>query len=471
MNRDVRPLYLLLFTFCLWGSCAFASINPYPKIESLPVYGDNGDPLILTPMIEKGELKEARKAARVLPMEGDHGIVSYSGFFTVNKKYNSNLFFWYIPSFSNPRADPVVLWLQGGPGASSLFGLFSEHGPYSVSSSYTLLPRKYTWTRNHNMIYIDNPVATGFSFTNGGFAQNETAVGTDLYHALLQFFKLFPDLQKNNFFVTGESYGGKYVPAVSYAIHTNNKIAEQKINFQGMAIGNGLSDPEHMLKYGDYLYQLGLIDSNTRELFHEKENLTRQYIQEKQWGKAFDTFDILLNGDMTKQGTLFYNATGFTFYFNYLHSKDESKGGDLGKYVQMPKVRQAIHVGNSIFHDGSEVEQNLKNDVMQSVKSWVEELLEHYRVLIYNGQLDIIVAYPLTVSYLKTLDWSGTMEYQKAPRYQWMVGSDIAGYVKTAGNLTEILVRNAGHMAPSDQPKWTLDLINRFTSNKPYHLN
>jgi vitellogenic carboxypeptidase-like protein len=55
-----------------------------------------------------------------------------------------------------------------------------------------------------------------------------------------------------------------------------------------LAIGNGLCDPEHMLKYGDYLYQIGLIDLNARTVFHEMENLGIKYIQEKNWSKAYD---------------------------------------------------------------------------------------------------------------------------------------------------------------------------------------
>ncbi|XP_067004606.2 venom serine carboxypeptidase [Anabrus simplex] len=475
LSTTVKFAFLDVFMFiCLYLACVSivsCSINPYPPIKQVPVrnVAAAGNPLFLTPLIEAGKIKEARSAAKVLPLPGDEGIKSYAGYLTVNKQFNSNLFFWFFPSETNFTSDPVVLWLQGGPGASSMYGLFTENGPFSVGINNKLVRRKYAWSQSHSVIYIDNPVGTGYSFTDGGYARNETAVGKDLYNALLQFFTLFPELQENAFFVTGESYGGKYVPAVSYTIHKNNPQAELKINFQGMAIGNGLSDPVHMLKYGDYLYQLGLIDSNAREAFHQQEALGVKYIEEKEWDKAFDVFDALLNGDMYPSGSFFHNITGFDFYFNFLHDKDYSEGGDMGTYIQQEIVRNAIHVGNMTFHTDNTVEINLKQDVMQSVKPWVEELLEHYRVLVYNGQLDIIVAYPLTVSYLQTLQWSSTAAYKTAPRYQWRVDKELAGYVKHAGNLTEILVRNAGHMVPLDQPKWASDLINRFTAGKGFH--
>lgn len=350
------------------------------------------------------------------------------------------------------------------------YRLFNENGPFQVKSQNGLKIRPYAWTNTHSVIYMDNPVGTGYSFTNGGYAQNETQVGLDVYTALQQFFTLFKNLTKNDFFVTGESYGGKYVPAVAYRIHTENPSATLKINLKGVAMGNGLSDPIHQLQYGNYLYELGFIDTNTRTKFQQIESETIKNIQNNDFGKAFDIFNTLLNGDLTNSSSLFKNVTGFTNYFNFLYPVDPSmEMVYMGKYIQRDDVRAAIHVGNATFHASPEVETNLKNDIMQSVAPWISELLSNYRVLIYNGQLDIIVAYPLTLNYLQNLNFSAAEEYKSAQRYQWYVGDDLAGYVKQAGNLTEVLVRFAGHMVPRDQPKWAFDLISRFTSNKPFH--
>lgn len=443
-------------------------INVYPKLKTYPVTGDPGEPLILTPLIEAGKIEQARSQSYVKPIKD--GIVSYSGFFTVNKQYNSNLFFWFFPAQNNNETAPVVVWLQGGPGATSLFGLFTENGPFYIKKKHGLKLRKYTWISNHNVIYIDNPVGTGFSFTGDdkGYSTSEMDVGNNLYEAVVQFFQLFPQYQKKDFFVTGESYAGKYVPALSYTIHTKNPAAKLKINLKGVAIGNGLCDPEHMLHYGDYLYQIGLIDINGRDVFNKRQTDIVSYIQQKDWIKAFSGFDELLNGDLSEHPSLFYNLTGFTFYFNYLHSKDDSVFGDMNSFVQTEQFRKAIHVGNATFHTDTKVEEFLKADVMQSVKPWVETLLENYRVLIYNGQLDIIVAYPMTLGFLQSLNWTGADAYKTATRKPWYVRKELAGYSKTVKNFTEVLVRDAGHMVPMDQPLWALDLITRFTQNKPF---
>ena len=463
-----------IFLILIIGLCNASFINPYPRYEyrSIDESDDVGEPLILTPFIESGQIETAQKLARVTNLT-TLDIESYSGYFTVNKTFNSNMFFWYFPAANEPENAPVVLWLQGGPGASSLFGLFTENGPFSVAKDMELQPRKYTWHLSHHMIYIDNPVGTGFSYTDeGGYSKNEHDVGKNLYTALLQFFQMFPKLQDHKFFVTGESYAGKYVPAVCHCIHKMNPNAKQKINLHGLAIGNGLSDPLHQLKYGDYLYQLGLIDSKGRDTFHKYEKMGEHYIKAKKFEEAFKIFDILINMDELPSGSLFKNMTGFETYFNYLHTKGDDSDKYMGDFLQKAATRKAIHVGNNSFHDlegENKVEEHLMLDVMDTVAPFVSEILSHYRTVIYNGQMDIIVAYPLTVNYLRNLGFPDHSKYMNAPRYIWKVDGEIAGYAKEAGNLVEVMVRNAGHMVPHDQPKWALDMIMRLTHGKAFH--
>ncbi|KAH9640863.1 hypothetical protein HF086_014449 [Spodoptera exigua] len=464
-----RALWALLIFQLVFHAEGF--FHRYPKLNlGERDGGDAGKPLFLTPYVESGKIEEGRRLARV-PFTESLRIKSYAGYFTVNKQYDSNQFFWYFPAMiPNNTNAPVIVWLQGGPGATSLYGLFTENGPIRVRRN-KFERRKYNWAVSHHIIYIDNPVGTGFSFTNDsrGYCTDETQVGEQLYSTLIQFFQLFPELQKNKFFVTGESYGGKYVPALAYTIHKKNPSAKLKINMKGIAIGNGLSDPEHQLVYGKYLYQIGLIDSNGAKLFEEYENKTKNFIRQGKWDDAFATFDTLLNGDMINGKSIFTNLTGFNFYFNFLHTKDYTQFEDFGPMLQKSAVRKMIHVGDLPFHNGTEVEKHLKQDVMKSVAPWISELLDHYYVVIYNGQLDIIVAYPLTENYLKNLNFTGAEDYKTAKRYVWKVDGEVAGYVKQAGKLVEILVRNAGHMVPGDQPKWALDLITHFTHEKMFY--
>lgn len=198
---------------------------------------------------------------------------------------------------------------------------------------------------------------------------------------------------------------------------------------------------------------------------------------------AFQCFDMLLNGDIYPYPTLFQNVTGFTYYFNMLWNQDPKPYGDWESYVQMPGMRSALHVGQRPLNNGTKVEYHLRNDMMQSVSSWLSALLDdgHYRVLLYSGQLDIIVPYRGTMRMAQSLQWSGAEQFKNATRTVWRVQrpqnevndtngtiEDVAGYSTTFGPLTVVLVRDAGHMVPSDQPIWGLDLINRFTTAKPF---
>lgn len=235
-----------------------------------------------------------------------------------------------------------------------------------------------------------------------------------------------------------------------------------------MAIGNGWTDPINQLEYGDYLYQLGLIDTKGRDEFHENEKRARAAMLNRDFEAAFNIMDMLIDGDQYEYGSLFKNMSGYNFYFNYMQIEDDGSDVGMNEFLKRTDVRKAIHVGDLKFNDGSKVEEMMKLDVMDSVASFVQELLANYRILFYNGQLDIIVAYPLTINYLKILDFEDKEQYMEAPRYIWKIDDDIAGYVHETANIIDVLVRKAGHMVPKDQPKFAFDLITRFTSEKSF---
>ncbi|XP_053465272.1 probable serine carboxypeptidase CPVL isoform X5 [Nycticebus coucang] len=323
------------------------------------------------------------KEASLVTLSIEENMNSYAGYITVNETYNSNLFFWFFPAEVQTADAPVVLWLQGGPGGSSMFGLFVEHGPYIITSNMTMRTRDFPWTFTLSMLYVDNPVGTGFSFTDDtrGYAANEEDVARDLYSALIQFFQLFPEYKDNEFYATGE------------------------------------------------------------------------------------ILDKLLDGDLTSDPSYFQNVTGCINYYNLLQCMEPEDQGYYAKFLSLPEVRQAIHVGNRTFNDGAIVEKYLRDDTVQSVKPWLAEIMNNYKVLIYNGQLDIIVAAPLTERSLMTIDWKGAKEYEKVEKKVWKIfksDNEVAGYVRQVGDFHQVIVRGGGHILPYDQPLRSFDMINRF---------
>ncbi|XP_051058735.1 probable serine carboxypeptidase CPVL [Phodopus roborovskii] len=444
---------------------------------SMPLRGNAGRPLFLSPYIKAGKIKEGQKKSIVSPLPGMN-MKSYAGYITVNKTYNSNLFFWFFPARIQPESAPVVLWLQGGPGGSSMFGLFVEHGPYIITNNMTVLARDFPWTTTLSMLYVDNPVGTGFSFTDSirGYAISEDDVAQDLYSALIQFFQLFPEYVKNAFYVTGESYAGKYVPAIAHYIHSLNPVRELKIHLEGIAIGDAYFDPESIIGgYATFLYQIGLLDEQQQQSFQNLCNKCINYIKDQNWIKAFEILDKLLDGDLTNDQSFFQNVTGCTNYYNFLECEETKDQSYYGKFLSLPQVRQAIHVGNRTFNDGADVEKYLREDTVQSVKPWLAEIMDHYKVLLYNGQLDIIVAAVLTERSLMTMDWKGSQEYENTQRKVWKIfksDNDVAGYVRQVNKFHQVIVRGGGHILPYDQPLRTFDMINRFIFDRgwePYN--
>ena len=107
---------------------------------------------------------------------------------------------------------------------------------------------------------------------------------------------------------------------------------------------------------------------------------------------------------------------------------------------------------------------------MTSAKPWITELIERYKVLIFDGQLDLLVPYPLTKKFVDSIEWSGQEELAVAPRIMWTdpYTGALAGYVRKVANFTEVLVRNAGHVVPLDQPELALDLVDRFINDRAF---
>ncbi|CAG2168641.1 unnamed protein product, partial [Oppiella nova] len=175
------------------------------------------DPLILTPYIRKHQISEAKSLSRVTGLPNAPTFESYSGFLTVDDRFNSNMFFWFFPSFKNPKTSPVVVWLEGGPGISSLFSLFT-FGPLVVDQMLNVTTTPSSWAQEVSILYIDNPVGTGYSFTDNakGYSTNENMIADNLYEALQQFYTVFAEYRGNGVYITGQSYGGHYVPALGY---------------------------------------------------------------------------------------------------------------------------------------------------------------------------------------------------------------------------------------------------------------
>lgn len=144
----------------------------------------------------------------------------------------------FFESRGNPKTDPVVLWLNGGPGCSSLTGLFFELGPSGINKETKLVHNPYSWNSNASVIFLDQPVNVGYSYSSKSVS-NTVAAGEDVYALLTLFFEQYPQYAKQDFHIAGESYAGHYIPVFATEIL---KHPHSNINLKSLLIGNGLTD-------------------------------------------------------------------------------------------------------------------------------------------------------------------------------------------------------------------------------------
>lgn len=423
--------------------------------------------------------REAAQAATKVDLSSEgwtHNNSMHSGLFSLDKKLGKETFFWYSAALDGNKDAPLLLWLQGGPGASSLFGLFTEVGPFLIDESGALQARATSWNEHYHMVFFDNPVGVGFSQTQStdGFVRDEVQVGKDLYSALGQFFQLFPELRNNDFYVAGESYGGKYAPACGYTIHEENKKPGAHINFKGIVIIDGAFDaPNQLQGYGDILFNLGMADQAEKEVFDDYDRKINERLAAKDTVGAFEYFDEMLNGDFYPHPTYYANVTGMTSnYFNVQLAPDATPlGGAFVKWLNQAKIKSLIHVGERIYSpDNMTVEYYLKADWMRGVTDMLIPLMDNYKVMIVSGQNDLILGPVQTEKAIRNLDWTGKEAYGKAEKVIFTrsvkgPGSelpDVGGYLHQVNNFVQAVVRGAGHMVPGDQPERMRDLLDRY---------
>ncbi|KAI5120253.1 hypothetical protein M0805_004589 [Coniferiporia weirii] len=170
----------------------------------------------------------------------------FAGNIGVNRENHPNdtLFFWAFESkpgsltASEDDCDdtPWAIWLNGGPGASSLLGLLLENGPLHVTESGSMTPNNYSWDKLVDYVWVDQPVGTGFSTADStGYVADEDQMGEDFVGFLTNLVKVFPSLAKRPLLLTGESYAGTYIPYIMKAIFSTE---EPPVNVSKVAMGN-----------------------------------------------------------------------------------------------------------------------------------------------------------------------------------------------------------------------------------------
>jgi carboxypeptidase C (cathepsin A) len=410
---------------------------------------------------------------------GPENVTQHSGFITVNKQDNGgHIFYWLFESRGNPQTDPLVLWMTGGPGCSSELAIFFEQGPYRMDmETGDISMNAFAWNAAANVLFVDQPVGTGFSYADNpdDYVTGEDQVAEDMYEFLQAFYKQYPQYQKLDFFVTGESYAGHYVPSVSNRIFQSLKNKEGPFNipFKGLAIGNGLTNPYIQYRdYADYSFDNGLISKDTRDYIQNSllpacENDLAQN----------DTSDA--NSDCQNiPGTIQQNALrDFNVYDVRKPCSHQPLCYDLSKLdVLMARSDFRASVGVSQDDHWSECDDTVYSKLSSS-DWWVnselvipEMLNSGIRVLVYSGKEDWICNWYGGRDWVKNMKWAGQSAFSsKIDNLQpWKVNGAVAGEFASEGPLSFLAVDSAGHMVPMDQPQVALEMIKAFINNRPF---
>ncbi|XP_038123491.1 retinoid-inducible serine carboxypeptidase [Cyprinodon tularosa] len=391
--------------------------------------------------------------------------------------------FWWLYYADSYQDLPLILWLQGGPGGSgSGFGNFEEIGPLNRD----LEPRKTSWVQAASVLFVDNPVGTGFSYAErpDGFATNVSTVASDMLVLLQKFFAQIPELQSNPFYIFSESYGGKMAAAISQELNKAIAQGSVKCNFAGVALGDSWISPlDSVMTWGPYLYATSLLDdSGLKDLTSAVEDV-KEAVQQQQFLKATELWSVA-------ETVVEQNTNGVNFY-NILTQQPDEKTASFagGNFISLqahrhirPLHKQSLSelmngpirkklgiIPQNVTWGGQaeEVFSNMAGDFMRPVVDIVDQLLAAgVNVTVYNGQLDLIVDTLGQELWVKKLKWEGLPSFTQM---RWTPLDDPASpgvtgaFYKTYKNFAFYWILKAGHMIPSDQGPMALQMLKMIT--------
>lgn len=368
--------------------------------------------------------------------------------------------------------------MTGGPGCSSELAVFAENGPWTLTKDLQLEEAKYGWDNSATMIFVDQPINTGFSWSEDDRDRcyDEECVSDDMLDFIQELWMARPELQGRDFYVTGESYAGHYVPAVSARVYQAIKSGEAKvpINFKGLAIGNGLTDPPIQYgAYADFAYDNDLISASLRDRLNMVYPACRMALNVCNGINWAVECIIAVEFCITTQFSPILAVNPGINVYDY---RKECIGDlcydftGMEEYLNKPETRKALGVADEVPYWQScdpGVHEDMMGDWGHSFDNVLPEMLDDgIRVMIYAGEKDIICNWLGNRRWVDVLPWSGSDDWADAEEQEWTVGDEVAGYVTEVGPLSFVKVLEAGHMVPMDQPKNSLDMITAFINGK-----
>ena len=436
----------------------------------------------------------------------------YSGY--LKTKIEGNEYFYlYAPSQNNPSTAPIMLWLNGGPGCSSLFGFLGEVGPVTSDNFEDFFKKNpYSWNLNANLLAIEQPAGVGFSTTsNPYYLWRDDDTAENLLYAVKDFLNEF-NLKGREFYISGESYAGVYIPFL--ATHMLEDTSADKVNLKGILVGNGLTDfdtdvERSMVEFG---FNHALISKETYNIFkrnclHKPDELTpwededqesndgfyprnvthrcneiRNVIRQSMGGndmygiyrpcpqyyQSDENDPFYLNKKFTMKKTILEKLKQFKNQKNNLNGNLEPENDvwpsgcfedvTVDKFLNEQTVKKKLAVKNEGIRWSQCFDVNY--DMSDSFKFYYETMHKYpdVKVWVFSGTEDGVLPT------LGTLRWINKLGFTIETKWkQWKVGDQVAGYVQSyQEGLVVVTVKGAGHMVPQDQRASAYNMVTAF---------
>jgi cathepsin A (carboxypeptidase C) len=457
-----------------------------------------------------------------LPTFGKPPTPQWSGFLDSSAVENGTMLHYWFAETSGPvsKSTPIILWLNGGPGASSVTGMLEEQGPFLIGDDGVLIANPYSWNRVGHFLILESPAGVGYSFclamrTGGDCVNTDKSTARAARAALQDFFVKFPELISNPFYITGESYAGVYVPTLTKEILDNAK----EINLVGIAVGDPCTDNKvqeqsfDMLWYGN---KYGFLPNDQYKYLTTTCNITLRHPMTKgRWHGLKEQWPPVLVGASPECNAAYYTflaqtSQGFSQDWVNLWINDYSLYGyvsntqddAMAKWMMRNDTMAELHVqgspvkswpgpsdGWSYTGDYAACNDNPPKGALSMIDFYKDIVPRLKIAVIYNGDSDPCVSYEGTRDCIAQVGFSVLDAYR--PWFFNATGASAAfsatkpllfdpfGTVADAGvqfggmivnyanNLAFMTIHGSGHMVPEFRPRHALHMITKVVQQQP----
>ncbi|KAK6859458.1 hypothetical protein PG995_003094 [Apiospora arundinis] len=421
---------------------------------------------------------------------------SYAGSLPIDSSNSSELFFWFFPSADAAVKKEIVIWFTGGPGCSSMNGLFAENGPVTwMPGTFGPQLNPWSWHRLSNVVWIDQPVGTGYS-TGTPTANNETDVATQFRGFWKNFVDVFK-MQGYSVYITGESYAGAYCPYIASGMLDQND--KEYFNVSGMLVYDGVYAEDSVAErvpavpFTDSLPGLFPFNETFSKEIHDRHkscgyaDYLEKYLvypasgPQPQYGEIYDNVTAETKSCARILEDIDEAITAINPCFNIYRVTDgcpfpyDATGGVDGyvpsgappAYFNQKAVKEALHAPlNKTWALCTDIRVFPQGDnSLPSNQVTIPNVIQRTQnVMLVHGALDMVLIANGTMLAVQNMTWNGTRGFDKRPELPLYVpyhspgdrgttaGAGVYGTAHTERGLTVALVAFSGHMVPANQP-------------------